>query len=86
VQYEPVGDSEVHVRGMLREDALEVVSRFIDRAVLSGLHEVKVVHGLGEGILSRAVREELARDPRVASFRFGDPMEGGNGVTFVTLR
>ena len=86
VQYEPVGESEVHVRGMLREDALEIVSRFIDRAVLSGLHEVKIVHGLGEGILSRAVREELGRDPRVASFRFGDPMEGGNGVTFVTLR
>jgi len=74
------------VRGMLREDALEIVSRFIDRAVLSGLREVKVVHGRGEGILSRAVREELRRDPRVASFRFGDPMEGGNGVTFVTLR
>ncbi|HEU4366324.1 MAG TPA: Smr/MutS family protein, partial [Candidatus Krumholzibacteria bacterium] len=86
VQYEPVGASEVHVRGMLREDALEIVSRFIDRAVLSGLHEVKIVHGLGEGILSRAVREELGRDPRVASFRFGDPMEGGHGVTFVTLR
>jgi DNA mismatch repair protein MutS2 len=86
VDYEPVGETEVHVRGMLREDALEIVSRFIDRAVLSGLREVKVVHGLGEGILSRAVREELGRDPRVASFRFGDPMEGGNGVTLVTLR
>lgn len=86
VDYEPVGESEIHVRGMLREDALELVSRFIDRAVLSGLREVKVVHGLGEGILSRAVREELGRDPRVASFRFGNPMEGGNGVTFVTLR
>ncbi len=86
VQYEPVGDTELHVRGMLREDALELVSRFIDRAVLSGLHEVKIVHGLGEGILSRAVRDALGRDPRVASFRFGDPMEGGNGVTFVTLR
>ncbi|MDH4337675.1 MAG: Smr/MutS family protein [Candidatus Krumholzibacteria bacterium] len=86
VDYEPVGETEVHVRGMLREDALEIVSRFIDRAVLSGLREVKVVHGRGEGILSRAVREELRRDPRVASFRFGDPMEGGNGVTFVTLR
>ncbi len=86
VQYEPVSDTEVHVRGMLREDALEIVSRFIDRAVLSGLHEVKIVHGRGEGILSRAVREELKRDPRVVSFRFGDPMEGGIGVTFVTLR
>jgi DNA mismatch repair protein MutS2 len=86
VSYEPVGESEVHVRGMLREEALEVVSRFIDRAVLSGLGEVKVVHGLGEGILARALREEWRKDPRVAKFRFADPMEGGHGVTFVTLR
>lgn len=86
VEYEPVGDSEVRVRGMDRESAIEEVSRFIDRAVLSGLSEVKIVHGLGTGVLGKAVRESLARDPRVASIRVGDPMEGGTGVTFVRLR
>jgi DNA mismatch repair protein MutS2 len=86
VEFEPVGETEVRVRGMDRESAIDEVSRFIDRAVLSGLTEVKIVHGLGTGVLGKAVRESLSRDPRVASVRVGDPMEGGTGVTFARLR
>lgn len=86
VQFEPLGATEVSVRGMDRESALEEVSRFIDRAVLTGLSEVKIIHGLGTGVLAKAVREALARDPRVTSHRHGDPMEGGTGVTFVRLK
>jgi DNA mismatch repair protein MutS2 len=86
VQFEPVGETEVRVRGMDRESALEEVSRFIDRAVLTGLSEVKIIHGLGTGVLAKAVREALARDPRVTSHRVGNPMEGGIGVTFARLK
>jgi DNA mismatch repair protein MutS2 len=86
VQFDPVGETEVSVRGMDRESALDEVSRFVDRAVLTGLSEVKIVHGLGTGVLARAVREALARDPRVVSHRPGDPMEGGTGVTFARLK
>jgi len=86
VEYEPVGEMSIMVRGMDRESALEEVSRFIDRAVLTGLHEVQIIHGFGEQILARAIRDALARDPRVRAYRPGDPMEGGLGVTFATLR
>ncbi len=86
VEYEPVGAMEVSVRGLDRESAVEEVSRFVDRALLTGLQEVKIVHGLGGGILGRAVRDFLSKDPRVKAVRPGDPMEGGMGVTFVTLR
>jgi DNA mismatch repair protein MutS2 len=86
VQFEPLAATEVSVRGMDRESALDEVSRFIDRAVLTGLSEVKIIHGLGTGVLARAVREALARDPRVVSHRSGNPMEGGTGVTFARLR
>jgi DNA mismatch repair protein MutS2 len=86
VEYEPVAETSVSVRGMDRESALEEVSRFIDRAVLTGLQEIMIIHGLGEGILARAIREALSRDPRVRAQRPGGPMEGGTGVTFATLR
>jgi DNA mismatch repair protein MutS2 len=86
VEYEPVGDMSIMVRGMDRETALDEVSRFIDRAVLTGLHEVQIIHGFGEQILARAIRDALSRDPRVRSHRPGEPMEGGLGVTFATLR
>ena len=67
VEYEPVGAMEIMVRGMDRESALDEVSNFIDRAVLTGLSEVKIIHGFGEQILARAVKDALARDPRVRS-------------------
>jgi DNA mismatch repair protein MutS2 len=86
VDYEPLGDMSIMVRGMDRESALDEVSRFIDRAVLTGLSEVKIIHGFGEQILARAIKEALARDPRVRSYRTADPREGGLGVTFAKLK
>ena len=86
VEFEPVSETEIMVRGLDRETALDEVSRFIDRAVLTGLSEVKIIHGLGTGVLAKAVREALARDPRVSSHRYGDPMEGGTGVTLARLK
>lgn len=86
VDYEPVSATEVSVRGLDRESAIDDVSRFVDRALLTGLQEVKIIHGLGEGILGRAIREFFAKDPRVRSVRPGTAMEGGMGVTFVVLK
>lgn len=86
VEYEPLGDMSIMVRGMDRENALDEVSRFIDRAVLTGFSEVKIIHGFGEQILARAIKEALSRDPRVRSYRNAEPHEGGLGVTFATLR
>ena len=86
LEYEPVSEMEIMVRGMDRESALEEVSKFIDRAVLTGLNEVKIIHGFGEQILARAVKDALSRDPRVRSWRGAEPHEGGLGVTFATLR
>ena len=86
VDYEPLGAMEIMVRGMDRESALDEVSRFLDRAVLTGLNEVKIIHGFGEQILARAIKDALSRDPRVRSYRTADPQEGGLGVTFATLR
>ncbi|HET6347442.1 MAG TPA: Smr/MutS family protein, partial [Candidatus Krumholzibacteria bacterium] len=86
VTFEPLGEMSIMVRGMDRESALDEVSRFIDRAVLTGLHEVQIIHGFGEQILARAIRDALSRDPRVRSHRIGEPHEGGLGVTFAILR
>ncbi len=86
VEYEPLGAMEIMVRGMDRETALDEVSRFLDRAVLTGLNEVKIIHGFGEQILARAIKDALSRDPRVRSWRNAEPHEGGMGVTFATLR
>jgi len=44
-----------------------------------------IIHGIGKGLLSRAVREHLEGHPLVKSYRRGEQAEGGAGVTIVTL-
>ncbi len=74
------------VLGMRGEEALRAVEKFLDEANLVGVKEVKIVHGYGEGILKRLIREYLKESPCVKSFRSGKPEEGGDGVTVVELR
>ncbi len=76
---------EVVVRQMTVEEALERVKKHIDDAILGGLNSVTVIHGRGEGILRRAIREYLDESPYVKGWRSADPREGGDGVTVVSL-
>lgn len=68
------------------DDALPMLERFIDDALLHGQVELEVVHGSGEGILRRAVREFLAGHREVTSFHAADPAQGGDNVTLLRLR
>lgn len=78
--------TEIHLRAMRAEDAEEVLQKFIDEAVLAGLHQVRIVHGKGEGILRRLVQDFLRRHQVVKSFRDGEPGEGGQGVTIAVFK
>lgn len=82
---EPLTSTELDVRGNDREEAIAAVTRFIDQAVYTGVREVKIIHGVGTGVLVRAVGELLRDDHRVASTRPGEQVEGGLGVTIVSL-
>jgi DNA mismatch repair protein MutS2 len=67
------------------EAALERLTAHLDDALLAGLDEVVIVHGIGTGALRRAVREALAEHPRVRSVRGGRKDEGGDGATVAQL-
>jgi DNA mismatch repair protein MutS2 len=77
---------ELHLIGMRVEEALEVLRKYLDDAVLSNRDEVRVVHGFGTGALQKAVHEFLRRHSSVASFRFGEKHEGSEGATVVRLQ
>lgn len=77
---------EIDLHGMYVEDALEVVERGLDQAVVNHLDRFKIIHGHGTGRLRQAVRELLRRHPHVESFRFGEPQEGGLACTVVFLK
>ena len=76
----------IDVRGLDQEEALRGLDEGLDRAVLAGLDEVRVIHGVGKGILREAVARALRLHPHVAESRLGGHGEGGRGVTVVRLR
>jgi DNA mismatch repair protein MutS2 len=79
-------ETELMIRGLERADAMEKVDAFIDRAALNDLGTVRVIHGIGRGILKKAVYDMLRNDPRVADVHPGEPATGGDGVAVVRLK
>lgn len=78
--------TEIHLRQMRAEDAQLELERFLDDAVLGGVPTLRIVHGKGEGILRKLTQEVLRKHREVKSYRSGEPEEGGEGVTVVSLK
>lgn len=76
---------EVDLRGLMSEDALDKMERYLEQAYLSGLPWVRIIHGKGTGKLRQAVREALKGHTYVKSFEEGASNEGGEGVTVAKL-
>ncbi|MDO4176292.1 MAG: endonuclease MutS2 [Bacillota bacterium] len=78
--------TSIDVRGKNLDDAVMDVEKYIDDAFISGLPEVTVIHGRGEGILSKGLRAQLRKNKHVKEYRRGGFDEGGDGVTVVKLK
>ena len=76
---------EIDVRGMRAAEALQAVSYFIDDATQFNIHQVRILHGTGFGILRERIREYLRTVPAVRSFRDEHVQFGGAGITIVEL-
>ena len=80
---EPV--REVDVRGVRADEVDDLVLQALDAAVRAALHELRIIHGKGTGVLRSRVGEMLKKDTRVGGFRLGAWNEGGAGVTVAVL-
>ena len=77
---------ELDLRGMETLEAIPVLERYIDSAVMGKLETVTIIHGKGTGALRAAVQQALKRNKFVKSFRLGRYGEGESGVTVVELK
>lgn len=75
----------IDIRGERLMDALDIVGRFIDDALMVGIGEVKILHGKGNGILKEEIRKYLKTVPGVVSCKDEDIQFGGSGITVVKL-
>ncbi|MBE6934917.1 MAG: endonuclease MutS2 [Ruminococcaceae bacterium] len=74
------------LRGMMSDEAVIELERFLDAAQMAKLSPLTVIHGKGTGALRTAVQQYLKRDRRIASFRPGRYGEGEAGVTVIELK
>ncbi|MEW6571308.1 MAG: endonuclease MutS2 [Nitrospirota bacterium] len=77
--------SRISLVGLRVDDALSRLERFLNDAAVAELEEITVVHGIGKGLLMKAIHQHLDGHPLVKSWRSGTRQEGGNGVTIVKL-
>jgi DNA mismatch repair protein MutS2 len=73
-------EPELNLIGMTVEDAIARLDKFLDRAFVSQLREVTIIHGFGTGKLKRAVSEFLSTHTHVEKVQ----VEGG--ATIATLQ
>jgi DNA mismatch repair protein MutS2 len=78
-------ESILNIVGLRLDDAISRLEPFLNHAALAGLSEITIIHGIGTGVLSRAVREHLQGHPLVKNFRVGSQKEGGEGITVARL-
>lgn len=75
-----VSERELNLIGKRADEASEEVERFLDRAALASVDQVRIVHGHGMGVLKRTVAETLKANPHVERF------EPQHGATVAYLR
>jgi len=76
---------ELDLRGMRTEDALNELERVLDRAVMIGYPSLKIIHGKGDGILRKFIRDYLRKYSHVSRFEDEHQDRGGDGITYAYL-
>ncbi len=77
---------ELDIRGYTTDDGWFAVDKYLDEAMMAGIHTVRIIHGKGTGALRQALHGFLRSDPRVSSYRIGAYGEGDAGVTVVEIK
>ena len=75
--------SEIDVRGMRGDEALQAVTYFIDDAVMVGVESVRILHGTGTGALRQMIRQYLNTTHGVKRCHDEHVQFGGTGITVV---
>ncbi len=81
----PQADSalEIDLRGMTGDEAATATVAAVDAAVLAEQPYLRIIHGMGTGVVRERVRRVVAGDRRIARFAFAPRNQGGTGVTIV---
>lgn len=77
--------AELDLRGKRTEEALFEVEKYLDKAIMLGFPSIKLIHGKGDGILRKMIREYLKKYSQVDRLEDEHADRGGDGITYVYL-
>ena len=77
---------EIDLRGMNADEAIAELETYMDRAMLTGYHEIYIIHGKGTMVLRKKIHEYLRTSKYVTEFKDANQNEGGIGCTMATLK
>jgi len=77
---------EIDVRGKRGEEALYEIEKYLDKAIMMGFGNLKIIHGKGDGILRKLIREYLKKYDEVDRMEDEHADRGGDGITYVYLK
>lgn len=86
IQQSALFDAKIDLRGMSKDEAMQVLEKFVDNALLSNASSLRILHGKGDGVLRKVVRQKLREyGGNISSVYHPEQDGGGDGVTIVEL-
>jgi DNA mismatch repair protein MutS2 len=74
---------EIDLRGMTGDEAEAATMAAVDAAVLAEHPYLRIIHGMGTGVVRERVHRVVKSDRRVTRFALAPRNQGGTGVTIV---
>jgi DNA mismatch repair protein MutS2 len=74
---------EVDLRGLTGDEAETATLAAVDAAVLAEQPYLRIIHGMGTGVVRERVRRVVSKDRRISRYGFAPRNQGGTGVTIV---
>lgn len=78
-------DSKLDIRGYRAEEAMVFLEEFLEKAIINNAHELRIIHGVGNGTLKRKVHEKFREYKDIKKYWHPEENLGGEGVTYVNL-
>lgn len=78
-------ESSLDLRGMSKSQAIDLLQNYLDRALLSNVHEVRILHGKGSGILRDLVKAQAKQYKSIKKIIHPPVEAGGDGVSIIQL-
>ena len=77
---------ECNIIGLTSADARDVLSKYIDDALVANQKTCRIVHGMGTGVLRKMTHEYLKKHSSIKEYHLADYHDGGSGATVVVFK